>query len=309
MPPGSARVAVVTGANKGVGFHVAAQLVASRLFGTVILACRDPDRGGAAAHQAGGVFLPLTVGDPQSALALGRAVAERYGRCDLLVNNAAIAFKAADPTPFEAQTKPTLDVNFRGTLQVTEALLPLLAAQPGARIVNVASMAGKLKQLSPALQRQVATPTLTMARLHELVDAFEADVAGGRHAAAGWGRSNCARPAAVPDREPRGPKMRAWVVLRLTVLFACDTTMVLPPPARAADGLSKLALIAATKVLARDHPSIRCNAMCPGYCDTDMSSHRGPRPPADGAKIAVLLATMEPAPTGAFYENMRESSW
>ena len=82
-----------------------------------------------------------------------------------------------------------------------------------------------------------------------------------------------------------------------------------PPCRRRADGLSKLALIAATRVLARDYPAIRCNAMCPGYCDTDMTSHRGPRPPADGAKIAVLLATMEPAPTGAFYENMRESSW
>lgn len=258
-------VAIVTGANKGVGYHIAAQLVASGLFGTVVLACRDPTRGTRAAAEVGGEYLPLNVGDPSSADALAQAILEKYGRCDLLVNNAAIAFKAADPTPFNEQTKPTLDVNYRGTVQVTEALLPLLDKQPRARIVNVASMAGKLRQLAPNLQRQFASPSLTLAQLHALVESFEADVSSGTHARNGWGRSNY--------------------------------------------GFSKLAVIAATKVWAREHPSISVNAMCPGYCDTDMSSHRGPRPPAEGAKIAVLLATMEQPPSGEFYENMRLSEW
>jgi NAD(P)-dependent dehydrogenase (short-subunit alcohol dehydrogenase family) len=201
MPTPSA-VAVVTGANKGVGYHIAAQLVASNLFGTVVLACRDPARGLAAAKEVGGDFLPLTVGDPQSAQAFAAAVSENFGRCDVLVNNAAVAFKNSDPTPFEQQTKPTLDVNFRGTLQVTEALLPLLAAAPSPRIVNVASMAGKLKQLSPAMQGQLASPTLTLAMLHQLVGQFETDVARGRLANSGWGRSNYGseRASRVRDR-------------------------------------------------------------------------------------------------------------
>ena len=262
----TAKVAVVTGANKGVGYHIAAQLVASRLFSTVVLACRDPDRGMAAAQAVGGDFLPLTVGDPQSATALADSIRAKYGRCDLLVNNAAIAFKGADPTPFEAQTKPTLDINFRGTEQVTEALLPLLLeSKEGGRIVNVASMAGKLRQLSPALQAEFSSPSLTIPKLHELVGTFERDVASGVHAQKGWGRSNY--------------------------------------------GLSKLAVIAATKVHAREHPSLRVNCCCPGYCDTDMSSHKGPRPPSEGAKNAVILATAQPCPTGAFYENERESKW
>ena len=181
------------------------------------------------------------------------------------MNNAAIAFKGADPTPFEAQTKPTLDINFRGTLQVIEALLPMLLESDCGRIVNVASMAGKLRQLSPALQEEFNTPSLTITRLHELVDAFERDVASGTHAQKGWGRSNY--------------------------------------------GLSKLAVIAATKIHARDHPSLRVNCCCPGYCDTDMSSHKGPRPPSEGARSAVILGTMQPCPTGAFYENERESKW
>ena len=72
-------------ANKGIGYHIAAQLVASRLFGTVILACRDPTRGMAAAKEAGGEYLPLTVGDPASAEAFAASVQQKYGRCDVLM--------------------------------------------------------------------------------------------------------------------------------------------------------------------------------------------------------------------------------
>ena len=74
-------------------------------------------------------------------------------------------------------------------------------------------------------------------------------------------------------------------------------------------GFSKLAVIAATKVLARQYPSLCVNAICPGYCDTDMTSHKGPRPPAEGAQNAVLLATIERCPTGEFWENLRQSQW
>lgn len=189
----SSRVAVVTGANKGVGFHIASQLVKSGLFSTVILACRDVERGRAAAMEVGGEFIaPLMVGDSDSTEAFAAAVASKYGRVDVLVNNAAIAFKGSDPTPFSQQTKPTLDVNFRGTLAVTEAMLPLLRARgvEDPRIVNVASMAGKLRQLSPALQSRFSSTTLSLAGLHQLVDQFEADVGTGTHKQNGWGNSN-----------------------------------------------------------------------------------------------------------------------
>ena len=265
----NSRVAVVTGANKGVGYHIAKQLVASKLFSTVILACRDAGRGTAAAAEVGGVFMPLVVGDADSAISLANAVRESYGRCDCLVNNAAIAFKQADPTPFEKQTKPTLHVNYFGTAQVTQAMLPLLLeSSEDPRIVNVASMAGKLRQVSAQKQKQFSSPTLDMSGLDALVNQFIDDVAA-RGAegisSLGWGRSNY--------------------------------------------GLSKLAVIAMTRIYARLHPSLRVNSVCPGYCNTDMSSHRGTRSASDGAKNAVLLATMVNCPTGAFYQNMKPSEW
>ena len=48
---------------------------------------------------------------------------------------------------------------------------------------------------------------------------------------------------------------------------------------------------------------------CRGYCDTDMSSHKGPRPPSEGARNAVILATMDDCPTGEFFEDFKLSSW
>ena len=75
--------------------------------------------------------------------------------------------------------------------------------------------------------------------------------------------------------------------------------------------MSKLAVIAATRIWARDEAvnGIKVNCCCPGYCDTDMTSHKGPRSPADGAKNAVLPATMDDAPTGQHFSNYEISDW
>ena len=72
-------------------------------------------------------------------------MAEKYPVVHLLVNNAATAFKRADPETFEQQCLPTIRTNFDGSVKVTEAVLPMLRKAGGAKIVNVASMAGKLK--------------------------------------------------------------------------------------------------------------------------------------------------------------------
>lgn len=272
-PTSAGRVAVITGANKGVGFFIALQLATCGLFQHVILACRDSARGqeavakiaGSAGNQASISYLPLTLGSADSHRALRESLEQEFGKIDCLVNNAAMAYKGSDPTPFMDQCKPTLDVNFRGTVDLTEQLLPLIKKGSDPRIVSIASMAGRLRQItSTELRDKFKASSLTMPELHGLVDKFEKDVSSGQHTQQGWGNSNY--------------------------------------------GMSKLAVIAATNVLARENPDVKINCCCPGYCKTDMTSQMGRRDPSEGAKNAVLPATMQNPPTGKFFEDFAVSS-
>ena len=173
------RTVVVTGANKGIGACIAEQLCLSKEFGRVILACRNEEEGRKAAARLGIVaeFAHLDISDPMSIDRFATHMATVVGRCDGLVNNAAIAFKQADPTPFARQTAPTLDTNYRGTVRLTDALLPLLRAGERPFVVNVASMAGALKQIkSVPLREQFAAPNLSRAALDALVQRFQEDV-------------------------------------------------------------------------------------------------------------------------------------
>ena len=73
-------------------------------------------------------------------------------------------------------------------------------------------------------------------------------------------------------------------------------------------GTSKVALIALSNIMAKEEKSngIKINACCPGYCDTDMSSHKGPRPAEKGAETPVYLALgiKNDGPTGKFFYDM-----
>ena len=77
-------------------------------------------------------------------------------------------------------------------------------------------------------------------------------------------------------------------------------------------GMSKLGLIAYTNMIARQEAGnkIQVNSCCPGWCDTDMSSHKGPRPPAEGAKNAVILCNLpEDGPTGTYWADFKQATW
>ena len=182
QPTRMTRIAVVTGANKGIGKAIAQNLACSGIFSHMILACRDKQRGEAAANEIS--KLPnaqncqvssqcLTIGDPSTYAPFRQSLEEQFGKVDVLINNAGMAFKGSDPTPFEQQCKPTLDVNFRGTVEFTEEMLPLVRMGEDARIVNVASMAGYLTQIkSKILRDQLNDPHLTEHKLCALVDQF-----------------------------------------------------------------------------------------------------------------------------------------
>jgi NAD(P)-dependent dehydrogenase (short-subunit alcohol dehydrogenase family) len=137
-----ATIALVTGANKGIG-----QAIAQRLAGlgmTVLLGVRDPGRGqeaAAALREAGGDVHPvvLDVTDPAGIQAAAGQVASRFGRLDVLVNNAGIPGRQVPGAVSLDLVRAVFETNFFGVIMVTEALLvlrlPLLRRSPtGAEI-------------------------------------------------------------------------------------------------------------------------------------------------------------------------------
>jgi NAD(P)-dependent dehydrogenase (short-subunit alcohol dehydrogenase family) len=144
------RVALVTGANKGIGFEIARQLGSNHGV-TVIVGARDQTLGAEATARLRqfGVdahFVQLDVTDLESIEAAARKIAQTFGgRLDILVNNAGVALDFSPPsqTDFE-KLKATFAVNVFGTLAVTKAMLDLLKQSPSARIVNVSSGLGSI---------------------------------------------------------------------------------------------------------------------------------------------------------------------
>jgi NAD(P)-dependent dehydrogenase (short-subunit alcohol dehydrogenase family) len=139
-------VAVVTGANRGVGFEISRQL-AERGF-AVVLGARDEVKGEPAAQQLGDAVAArrLDVADQASVDAAAAWVAERYGRCDALVNNAAIDYDtdARASSADLGRIHQAMETNLFGAWRTCLALLPLLRESSHGRIVNVSSRAASL---------------------------------------------------------------------------------------------------------------------------------------------------------------------
>jgi NAD(P)-dependent dehydrogenase (short-subunit alcohol dehydrogenase family) len=141
-------VAVVTGANRGIGLEVCRQLAARGY--AVVLGSREPAKGRDAAASLGDLpnVLPceLDVADDESVGAAATWVAERLGRCDALVNNAAILYDtwARAASADLAVVHEAFETNVFGAWRTTLALLPLMRATGAGRIVNVSSQGGSL---------------------------------------------------------------------------------------------------------------------------------------------------------------------
>jgi len=147
------RIALVTGANKGIGYETARQLASRGM--TILLGAREEQRGKAAAAklQSEGLdvrFLRLDVNDQTTREAARRFIEDKFGRLDILVNNAAVALDInLKPSEVDMQTlRKTFDTNFFGVISVTQALLPLIRKSDAGRIVNVSSGLGSLTQNS-----------------------------------------------------------------------------------------------------------------------------------------------------------------
>ncbi|QDE37753.1 SDR family oxidoreductase [Luteibacter pinisoli] len=146
----SQKVALVTGATRGIGFETVRQIAATGV--RTLLAGRDAARTAEAAKKLRDEGLPvdpivLDVADPASVAAAAREVTETYGRLDILVNNAGILLDALDKAPSEQTVdtwRDTFDTNLFAVVEVTKAFLPLIKASPAGRIVNVSSQLGSL---------------------------------------------------------------------------------------------------------------------------------------------------------------------
>ncbi|KAJ4712973.1 (+)-neomenthol dehydrogenase-like [Melia azedarach] len=272
-------VAVVTGANKGIGLHICHQLASNGVF--VILTARDEKKGIEAVEnltQSGlsnVVFQQLDIQDPRSVATLAIFVENRFGKLDILVNNAGDGGLILNYEAFRAfklrgdkvsdenahllkgimeqtyeKTKECLETNYYGTKRVTEAFLPLLQCSKSTRIVNISSFHGQLKFLGneKAKAELENVDTLTVKRLDEIVEWFLRDFKENKLQANGW---------------------------PLTV---------------SAYKVSKAAVNAYTRIIASKYPSFQVNCIHPGLVKTDMTCNAGNKTAEEGARAPVMLA-------------------
>jgi NAD(P)-dependent dehydrogenase (short-subunit alcohol dehydrogenase family) len=145
------KVALISGANKGIGFETARQLGKKGV--TVLLGARDLAKGEAAAEQLKkeGIdarAVKLDVVNPADVKAVAEKIEKEFGVLDILVNNAGISLEPIGGntavTASEETLRKTFDTNFFAVVSVTNGLLPLLKKSEAGRIVNVSSILGSL---------------------------------------------------------------------------------------------------------------------------------------------------------------------
>ncbi|RXH57570.1 SDR family oxidoreductase [Granulicella sibirica] len=151
MPDTTTKVALITGANKGIGFEVARQLGKAGF--TVLLGARNLDLGRKAAGilESEGIHaqaIELDIINAGTIEAAAKTISTEFKKLDVLVNNAGIILQG-DGLPGAASldaVETTFKTNFLGPVAVTQAMLPLLREAPAARIVNVSSGLGSISQ-------------------------------------------------------------------------------------------------------------------------------------------------------------------
>lgn len=152
MNPAGKRIAIVSGANRGIGFETCRQL--SQLGFLTILTSRDENKGKAAVEllqQEGGdlIYQQLDVADLNSITRLASYLKENFDRCDILINNAGVFLdrgKSVFDVPLEV-LRETLEINFFSALNMCRAFVPFMRVHQYGRIVNVSSGMGSIANM------------------------------------------------------------------------------------------------------------------------------------------------------------------
>jgi NAD(P)-dependent dehydrogenase (short-subunit alcohol dehydrogenase family) len=147
------KIAVVTGANRGIGFEICHQLARHGV--RVVLTSRDAVKGQSACAQlaASGLrleFFQLDVTDARSIAALADFVQTKFGGADILINNAGVLLDPRGSRLLDASVetvRQTMEINLLGPMQLTQALLPPMKKRNYGRIVNISSGQGQLAEM------------------------------------------------------------------------------------------------------------------------------------------------------------------
>ncbi|KAJ4824872.1 (+)-neomenthol dehydrogenase [Turnera subulata] len=293
MAEATKRYAVVTGANKGIGFEICRQLASKGVL--VVLTARDEKRGLEAVQKLKEsglsqlvVFHQLDVADSTSIASLADFIKTQFGKLDILVNNAGVRGVKVDEEGlraalskegeqvnwFELTTQTVesaeecLKINYYGAKKLAEALIPMLQLSDSPRIVNVSSGLGQLKHVSNEWAKKVLgdAENLTEERVDEVLNQYLQDFKEGSLETKGWPRM-----------------MSAYI-------------------------LSKAVMNAYTRILAKKYPDFCINSVCPGYVGTDLNYHTGKLSVEEGAEVPVKLALLpNGSPSGRFFQNKEES--
>jgi len=236
-------IALISGANKGIGYEIARGLSAKKI--TVLVGARDEARGQVAVQKlksegADARFVKLDVTDRETIRSAAVWIEKEFGRLDILVNNAGVAEWGFKPSDVDlAKVREVYETNFFGPIALVQGMLPLLRKSKHGRIVNVSSSLGSL-----TLSSDLNSPFADFLAL-------------------GYNTSKSALNA-------------------MTVQFAKEL---------------------------KDTP-IKVNAICPGYCATDINGNSGPRSAAQGAVAAIQYATVgDDGPTGGYFNDEGRVPW
>ncbi|KAG8369412.1 hypothetical protein BUALT_Bualt14G0008400 [Buddleja alternifolia] len=270
-------VAIVTGANKGIGFAIVKRLAEVGL--TVVLTARDAVRGLNAVQslKSEGLnnvhFFCLDVSDPNSIQAFATRFQHTFGVVDILINNAAVSFNDIHENSVE-EAETVIKTNFYGPKMLTEALLPMFRRSATAtRILNISSRLGLLNKLkNPKLKEMLLDEEhLSEKQIEGMVNLFLENVKSGTWKSQGW--------------------PQVWTDY----------------------AVSKLALNAYSRVLAKRYKGcgISVNCFCPGFTQTSMTGGKGAYTAEAvaevGARVALLPA--EELTTGKFYIETCNTDW
>src|ERR1044072_5993937 len=215
MTPAGVRVALVTGANRGLGFETSRQLLAKGL--RVVLAGRDEralqcavDELGADAERA--MIVRIDVTDVASVTLAQRAVNRRFGPVDVLVNNAAVLEfenEEALSTPADAYRR-TFETNVFGVIELCRVFAPSMAKAHYGRIVNVSSGAGQLATMSTYAPAYSMSKTALNALTRILAHTYRDQGLLVNAVDLGWDRTDMGGPLA--PRSPReGADTMVWL--------------------------------------------------------------------------------------------------